>query len=125
MSSYRDLDVWVRAVELVEQCYRVTSTFPASERYGITSQIRRAAVSIPANIAEGHSRGTTRAYLNHVGIALGSQGELETCIEISARLGFLSGPDRDALDGANRVVGRMLNGLHRGLIDRLKAAAAP
>ena len=112
------------SVELVERCYRVTATFPASERYGITSQIRRAAVSIPANLAEGHARGTTKAFLNHVSIAIGSQGELETCIEISSRLGFLADDHRKTLDDANQTVGRMLNNLRRALSDRLRSSSS-
>jgi four helix bundle protein len=121
VATYRDLEVWRFGLEVVEQSYRVTSSFPVSERYGIASQMRRAALSIPVNIAEGHCRGTTRAFLNHVSIALGSQGELETCIEIAARLGLLSAADRQGLDLACCELGRMLNGLRRGLHGRLKA----
>ena len=87
--TYRDLDVWKSGMTLVEQCYRNTASFPQSELYGLTSQLRRAAVSIPANVAEGHCRGTTKAYANHVNIARGSHGELETCIELAFRLGLL------------------------------------
>ena len=84
-------------MDLVEQVYRATATFPKSELYGLTGQVRRAAVSIPANVAEGKCRPTTGAYAHHVGIALGSQGELETCIEIAARLGMVPGLERDQL----------------------------
>src|SRR5882757_7910126 len=87
---YKDLDAWKLAMVLVERCYTISANFPREERYGLTSQLRRAAVSIPSNVAEGHCRRTTKVYANHVSIALGSHGELETCIELSSRLGFLS-----------------------------------
>jgi four helix bundle protein len=125
MATYRELDAWRHGVDLVVHCYRVTASFPASERYGLVSQMRRAALSIPVNVAEGHCRGTTRAFLNHVSIALGSQGELETCIEVGARLGFLSEPDRNALAAACSRVGRILSGLRDGLVARLDRSANP
>jgi four helix bundle protein len=113
--SYRDLDAWRVAMNLVEEVYRATATFPKSELYGLTSQVRRAAVSIPANVAEAKCRPTTGAYAHHVGIALGSQGELETCIEIAARFGMVSPPERDKLFAAAGRVGQMLNRLHQSL----------
>src|SRR5262245_58137642 len=88
--TYRDLEAWQLGIDLVVRCYRTTAAFPATELYGLTSQVRRAAVSIPSNIAEGHCRKTTKAYINHVSIALGSHGELETCIELVSRLGFIA-----------------------------------
>jgi four helix bundle protein len=118
--TYRDLDTWQQAMELVERCYRVTASFPKSELYGITSQIRRAAVSIPSNVAEGERRGSTRAYVNHVNIALGSHGELETCIELSSRLGFMLRTERPDLVSACESVGRLLNGLLRSLERKLE-----
>jgi len=102
-------------MDLVEQCYRTTEALPKSELYGLTSQLRRAAISIPTNLAEGHSRRTTRAYLNHVSIAIGSQAELETCIELARRLGFLAPHVSDALLASAQSVGRLLYGLHRAL----------
>jgi four helix bundle protein len=74
--TYRDLVVWKQGMDLTEQCYKATAPFPRSELYGLTSQLRRASVSIPSNIAEGHGRRSTKAYLNHVSIAIGSQAEL-------------------------------------------------
>src|SRR6266567_5234689 len=88
--SYRDLEVWQKAMRLAEICYERIAGFPSREMYGLVSQIRRAAVSVPSNIAEGHSRRTLQAYLNHLSIALGSQSELETQIELSCRLKLLS-----------------------------------
>jgi four helix bundle protein len=117
--TYRDLEVWKQSMTLVEDCYRSTMAFPGSELYGLTSQLRRAAVSIPSNVAEGHCRPTTRAYTHYVGISLGSHGELETCIEIARRLTFLE-PDetRKLLETANSV-GRLLNGLYSSLERKL------
>ena len=99
-------------MDLVEECYRVTTTFPKSELYGLTSQMRRAAVSIPSNVAEGKCRHTTKVYLNHVSIAIGSHGELETWIEVAQRLGFLSSPDKRKTLATCDSVGRLLNGLY-------------
>ena len=115
IKSYRDLDVWQEAMKLAELCYERTAGFPSREMYGLVSQIRRAAVSVPSNIAEGHSRRTLQAYLNHLSIALGSQSELETQIELSCRLKFLSEDSaREILQKAEQV-GRMLHALMRSL----------
>jgi four helix bundle protein len=113
--TYRDLAAWKQGMDLVEDAYKATASFPRSELYGLTSQLRRAAISIPANIAEGHSRRTTKAYLNHVSIAIGSQAELETHLELSRRLGYLAPGDSVRLDAAVSSVGRLLYGLHRAL----------
>ena len=93
IKSYRDLIVWQKAMDLVEQVYRVTRQFPREESYGLTSQIRRAAVSIPSNIAEGHARQSKAEYRNFLSIAQGSQAEVETQTLIAQRLGYLN---RDA-----------------------------
>jgi four helix bundle protein len=113
--TYRDLDAWKQGMELVEDTYKTSVSFPKSELYGLTSQLRRAAISIPANLAEGHSRRTTKAYLNHVSVAIGPQAELETHIELSRRLGFLTPDDSARLATAASSVGRLLYGLHRAL----------
>ena len=113
--TYRDLDVWQAAMNLVERCYAETKTFPIDERYGLTAQLRRAAVSIPSNVAEGACRRTTPVKINHVSIALGSHGELETLVEIAFRLGYLSKASRDALFSAADSTGRLLNGFLRSL----------
>jgi four helix bundle protein len=119
--SYRDLEVWQRAMELAEICYAGTARFPARETYGLASQIRRAAVSVASNIAEGHSRRTRQAFLNHLSIALGSQSELETQIELSQRLNLLA--EQSAKDILKRAeeVGRMLH----ALMAALKQKSAP
>ncbi|MFL6216229.1 MAG: four helix bundle protein [Blastocatellia bacterium] len=118
MHSYRDLLVWQKAMELVVSVYRITNTFPKSEVYGLTSQMQRAVVSIPSNIAEGHGLKQTPAYLRHPAIATGSLCELETQIEIADRLGFLPVNERAVLAQANEI-GRMLFGLRQSLQAKL------
>ena len=90
--SFRDLDVWNKAMDLVVEVYALTRGFPPDERYGLTSQTRRAALSVPANIAEGNGRSYRREHVHHVSIARGSLSELMTCLEIAQRLGYIS-PD--------------------------------
>jgi len=109
--SFRDLKVWQQAMELVEDVYRVTSRFPAEERFALSTQIRRAAVSIPSNIGEGRRRKRQRAYLHYLDIALGSQGEVEVQLEIARRLGFLAPLDHERLANPTAEIGKMLNGL--------------
>jgi len=112
-------------MDLVEQCYKVTRSFPADERFGLTSQLRRAACSIPSNVAEGHCRRSTAVYANHVSIALGSHGELETSLDIACRLGMLSKAEKLALDLATASVGRLLSGLHRSLENKIARSIPP
>ena len=87
--DHKDLDVWKKGMELVEKVYSMSRAFPDSERYGLTSQIRRAAVSIPSNIAEGAARKSDKELLQFLSIAIGSLAELETQYLIAIRLGFL------------------------------------
>jgi four helix bundle protein len=119
--TYRDLVAWKLGMDLVEECYKATTSFPRSELYGLTGQLRRASVSIPSNVAEGHARRSTKAYLNHVSIAIGSQAEFATCVELAARLGFLSQPERNRIVSVSDSVGRLLYGLHRALKRKLAA----
>ena len=107
--SLRDLEVWQLGMESIVGVYRVTEHLPSTERFGLVSQMRRPAVSIPANIAEGHAR-RDGAYLNHVRIALGSQGELATQIEAATRLGFLGNEPAGSLLTQIDEVRRMLHG---------------
>jgi len=116
--SYRDLLVWQRAMDLVAGVYQVTSSFPKHELYGLSGQTQRAAVSIPANIAEGHDRDSTKEYLRHVAIALGSLAELETLISISLRLKYTDVGTHNALQDECRTLGRMLRNLQRALRGR-------
>jgi four helix bundle protein len=118
-SSFRNLKVWQFAMTLVEDVYHVTSTFPVQERFGLTSQLRRAAVSVPSNIGEGKRRKREKAFANHLDIALGSQGELEVQLEIAKRVGFLKEADYKRLQRQTEEVGRMLNGLLNSIQDQL------
>ncbi len=96
---------------LVEEIYNVTRMFPAHERFGLTAQLRRAAVSVPSNIGEGKRRKRQRAFVHHLDIALGSQGEIEVQLEIAKRVGFLVEHDYKRLQAHVESIGRMLNGL--------------
>src|SRR6266513_3042676 len=115
ISSYRDLQVWQRGMDLVVESYRLTEKLPNAELYGLVSQIRRAAVSIPANIAEGHGRYHTREFLRHLSIAKGSLMELETELIAAGRLGFIPEPEVRSALRATAELGRMLAGLTRSL----------
>ena len=90
LANYRQLRVWQRGIALAKACYTATESFPPAERFGLTSQIRRAAGSISANIAEGYGRGARGDYIRHVFIARGSVYELDSHIELASQLGFLA-----------------------------------
>ncbi|PJE57480.1 MAG: four helix bundle protein [Candidatus Portnoybacteria bacterium CG10_big_fil_rev_8_21_14_0_10_38_18] len=109
MQSYKDLIVWQKSVELVVAVYALTDKFPKSEIYGLTSQMRRCAVSIPSNIAEGRRRGTKKDYCQFLTVAYGSGAELETQIEIAKRLSFSKNLDYKKVDSLLNEVMRMLN----------------
>lgn len=111
MRGYRDLVVWQKAMHLVTDVYRVTSDFPKHEIYGLTGQIRRAAVSVPSNLAEGHGRTSRREFHQFISQARGSLVEVETQLEIARNLGYLSPPLASELLAKAGRVGRMLNGL--------------
>jgi four helix bundle protein len=120
--SYRDLKVWNAAMDLMVECYRLSAGFPADERFGLTSQLRRVALAIPANIAEGHGK-SRRGYLYHVGIARGSYQEVETLILAAERLGFVSASRTEPSRELGDPVGRMLTGLRTSL-QRLESQAS-
>jgi four helix bundle protein len=111
ITSYKDLLVWQKAMMLAERSYSLTDGFPREERYGLSAQIRRSAVSIPSNLAEGHNRRSRNAFANHVSIALGSQAELETQLILAVRLRFVSEPVAAPVIELACEVGRMLHGL--------------
>ncbi len=113
--TFRDLVVWQKAMALVTEIYRHTKSFPKDETYGLISQIRRSAVSIPSNIAEGFGRYATNDYVRFLRISMGSLFELETQIEISRNLGYLSKDEFGTLDSNCREVERMLSSLIRSL----------
>jgi four helix bundle protein len=123
-AAFKELDTWQQAMFLVQEIYKSTAKFPGAELYGLTSQLRRAAVSVPSNVAEGYCRRSTKAYAYHVSIALGSHAEVETCIELAARLGFLSPDELARYEERTSSVGRLLSGLHRSLEEKLAAEEA-
>ena len=115
LRSYRDLVAWQKAMDLVEEVYRVTRGWPGDERFELTSQIRRAVVSIPANIAEGQGRNGSKELLHHLSIASGSLHEAETHLLIAKRLQYLDGQTCDAVLEHTAEVGRLLYGLRRSI----------
>jgi len=108
IKSYRDLQVWQRAVELAVHIYQTTEAFPKSETYGLSNQMRRAAVSIASNIAEGYGRSEAEL-ARYLTMARGSLAELETQLEIAQRVGYLSAKDHTDLSEESSVLGRQLN----------------
>jgi four helix bundle protein len=119
LKHYRELEVWQLAMDLAKECYRVTKAFPREELFGLTSQIRRAAASVPANIAEGQGRHHTKEFLNHLSMARGSLMELETHLILSQGVGLLSQGDLGNLLQVTDRVSRMMSGLRRSLQRRL------
>ena len=113
--SYRDLDVWKKAIVLVTEVYRFSKLFPKDETYGLSQQMRRSAVSIPSNIAEGYGRCSTSDYIRFLQIAVGSLYEFQTQIVIARNLEYLSDASHKSLDAASREIERMLTSLTRKL----------
>jgi four helix bundle protein len=119
--TYQDLKVWQLAMEMVAQVYRCTATFPKQEMYGLTSQMRRSAVSVPSNIAEGKGRFSRKELVQYLFRARGSLLELETQILIGRRLGYLGETEGRQLTTLAGEVGRLLNGLVNSFQSQLKA----
>ena len=115
VQSYRDLRVWQEGMALAEACYGLTKDFPREEAFGMTSQIRRAATSVPANIAEGYGRDSTGEYVQFLRIAQGSLKELETHVLLAARVGLTTPTLADAVLRRTDDLGWMLRGLYRSL----------
>ena len=115
--SFRDLRVWQGGIEIVQAMYAITGSFPRHELYGLSSQIQRAAVSIPSNIAEGHARESTKEYLQHIPIAQASVAEVETQLEIAKRLGYISNDHCDALSSQLSQLGNQLYALRNALLN--------
>ena len=111
IESYRDLVVWQKGVRLAVECHRLAKALPKSEEFRLASQLIRAAASIPANIAEGHARGTRKDYANFVNIARGSLAETETFLILVVEIGLLKAEDTKAAFGLCDEVGRMLTAL--------------
>lgn len=119
VQHYRELIVWQKAIVLVEEVYRSTNDFPKTEIYALTNQIRRAAVSIPSNIAEGQGRNSTREFLHFLSVAQGSLMELETQVTIAERLGYFNQTQEKHLLDSTAEVSRMLSGLRTSLNKKL------
>jgi len=119
--SYRDLEVWQKGMDLAAACYRATAKFPDQERYGLVSQLQRAAVSVPANIAEGQARQHTKEFLQFLSVACGSLAEVETYLLLTIRLGYLSQEDTDKLLEQTTQIGKMLTNLRKALRNRMSA----
>jgi four helix bundle protein len=119
IKSYRDLDAWKKAMDLVVECYQNTKKFPKSEIFGLSSQLERAAVSVAANIAEGRSRGHTKEFLQHLSIAYGSLAELETHLQIAERLHYITTDELSELLNKTTLIGKLINGLRKSLESRL------
>ncbi len=115
VKSYQDLIVWQKSMELVERVYRMTRVFPKDELYGLSSQIRRAAVSIPSNIAEGQARKSTAEFLHFLSIAQGSRAEVETQTLIAQRLGYVTEVQIKEILSLLDEISRMLNTLRSKL----------
>ena len=114
IKSYRDLHAWQKAMDLADLVYELTERFPTREQFGLAQQMRKSAVSIPSNIAEGHRR-RTPGFMHHLQIALGSHAELETQSMLSFRRRFIVEPDRATLETLASEVGRLTHGLLRSL----------
>lgn len=118
--TYRDVDAWRAGMALVEVSYRVTRGFPNDERFGLSMQLRRAAISVALNVAEGACRRSSAAFANHVSIAIGSHAEVETCLEIARRLGYVSAVEMNQIMVPVDRAGQLLNGLRRSLLARIR-----
>jgi four helix bundle protein len=119
--SFRDLFAWQRAIELAVSVYTLTGSFPSSEKFGLSFQLRRAAVSVASNIAEGYGRTTRGEYLQFLGQARGSNSEVETQLVIVRAIGMNVGPEVKGAESLCADVGRLLNGLMKSL----RAASGP
>jgi four helix bundle protein len=113
--SFKDLDVWKLAIELVKDIYLVTGKFPEVEIYGLTNQLRRAAISIPSNIAEGQGRNSFKEFRQFLGVALGSLAELETQLIIAEEIGYLASVELDKLLASLDTIRKMIKALSLSL----------
>ena len=120
ISSFRDLTVWQLGMQLAEQVYRLTVDFPKSETYGLSSQMRRSAVSIPSNIAEGQGRDSTKEFLHFLAIAFGSICELETQLLIANRFNYISDEDLQAILVTLTSTSKTTRGLQKALRSKLE-----
>ena len=115
VKSYKDLEVWQKSMDLVVMSYKTTKSFPQNEAYGLASQLQRAAVSIPANIAEGRERKYSKEFVQYLSIAYSSLAELETHIQIAERLNYIDNDKTKQLLDKTAEIGRMINGLRKSI----------
>ena len=113
--SYRDLDVWQKAMDLVLECYKLARRLPSDERYGLVSQIQRAAISVPANIAEGQARQYVKEFIHHLSITQGSLADVETFVPLAERLQYVNKGVVQAILITTDQVARMIAGLQKSL----------
>lgn len=119
IKSFEDFHVWQRAIDFAVRVYHVVEMLPPSERSEMSSQLRRAAASVPSNVAAGHTQRQAKPFLDHVNCALGSLAEVVTCLVIANRVGFISGERLEQEMRETDRIGRMLHGLARSLEERL------
>ncbi|MGH9408305.1 MAG: four helix bundle protein [Vicinamibacterales bacterium] len=119
IKSHTDLEAWQVGMEMVTGMYKVTARFPGEERYGLTAQIRRAAVSVPSNVAAGQGRGAGRGTIHFLRIALGSLAEVDTQLEIAIRLGFVPASVCEDVRELMVSTGKLVSGLRRAKLRRL------
>jgi four helix bundle protein len=115
IQNYTDLVVWQKAMDLAVECYKASRPFPSDERFGLTAQVRRAAASVPANVAEGHGRAHRGDYAHHLSIARGSVKEVEVHLLLAERLGYVKAPEVKEARELCESVSRMLTRLQRAL----------
>jgi four helix bundle protein len=119
--QYQELIVWQKAMDLVMRVYELTETFPSKELFGLTNQLRRAAVSIPSNIAEGQGRNSTREFVRHLSIARGSLQEVETQVLITNRLNHVGEHDKMEILERTAEVSRLMTGLSKSLVRKMSS----
>lgn len=113
LRPHRRLDVWKRSIELAKIVYRITAQFPVTEQYGLTSQMRRAIISIPSNLSEGAARSGKKEFLQFINVAQGSASELDTQVELAKELGFMDQRSYDEIQLELRIISKQLFGLAR------------
>lgn len=115
MKCYRDLTVWREGIDIVTEIYAISKTFPSEERYALCDQIRRASVSVPANIAEGHARSSRKEFLHFLSISLGSLAEVETHLTIANKLSYLSKNKMEGVLNQTDLLGKRIRSLQKSL----------
>ncbi|MBS0196929.1 MAG: four helix bundle protein [Planctomycetes bacterium] len=125
ITSHRDLHAWQRAVEMGIAIYKASAALPQSERFGLTSQLRRGAVSVASNIAEGYGRGTSQDYLRFLRVARGALFEVDTQLVLAERLEYLSGTQCQSLQQSVQACGQVLSGLIRSIERKIEETGGP